>query len=196
LWGDSDADRWVDLAGDSMEIELALRRSAGEQATWLARSLDSHGTLSTRWDLVALQEGRAWAARLGADHDVSILPGRKLVARYCDAIGRPVADIVQVTSERMAPASRAIMIGALGPTSAEQVRGALRSSPLKTPHLRDGKPAAGVEPLSSLRQRALESTDNLAPSYRRLRSPDTFPVGISPGLYELRAELFARGAER
>jgi nicotinate phosphoribosyltransferase len=196
-WGDAETDRWIDLAEDAMEIELALRRSAGERGTWLARSLDTRVTLPTRWDLVALQEGRAWAPRLGVRQlDVAALPGRKLVARYRDAVGRLVADVVQVTSERMPAASRAVMIGPLGPAAPVAVRGALSSSPLKVPHLRDGKLAGSLERLTTVRQRTVENIDSLAPSYRRLRGPARFPVGISPGLYELRAELFSRATER
>jgi nicotinate phosphoribosyltransferase len=196
-WGDSETDRLIDLTGEATEVELALRRSAGERGTWLVRSLDSHAVLPARWDLVALQEGRAWAPRLGITQlDVSVLPGRKLVARYCDAVGRPVADVVQVASERMASASRAVMIGPLGPASPLAIRGALSSTPLKVPHLRDGKLAGGLEPLPALRQRTLDNLDKLASSYRRLRGPARFPVGMSPALYELRAELFSRGSER
>jgi nicotinate phosphoribosyltransferase len=196
-WGDSVTDRQIDLSGEAMEVELALRRSAGERGTWLARSLDIANFLRSRWDLVALQEGRAWAPRLGVSQlDVSVLPGRKLVARYSDAVGRPVADVVQITSERMAPASRAVMIGPLGPASPVAIRGALSSSPLKVPHLRDGKLAGSLEPLATLRQRTLDSLEKLSPSYKRLRGPSHFPVGISPGLYELRAELFSRATER
>jgi nicotinate phosphoribosyltransferase family protein len=195
-WGESHADRWVELASDDAETEIALRRSAGEHAMWFIGSLDSHPIPSTRWDLVAMQEGRAWAPRLGLDHDTTVLPGRKLVARYSDAVGRPVADVVQVATERMAAASRAVLIGQLGPGCPEPVRGALTSGPLKAPLLRDGKPAGGTEPLSALRTRALASLEKLPAPYRRLRRPSVFPVGLSPGLYDLRAGLFARGTER
>jgi nicotinate phosphoribosyltransferase len=195
-WGESETDRWIALDGDGMEVELSLRRSAGERGTWLATTLDAHAPLGARWDLVALQEGRAWTPRLGLEPDEAVLPGRKLVARYCDAVGRPIADLVQVSSERMAPASRAIMIGSLGLAAPRQVRGALTSSPLKVPHLRDGRLAGALEPLSALRQRAIDGLDKLSPAYRRVRAPARFPVGISHGLNELRAEMVSQASER
>jgi hypothetical protein len=195
-WGVSPTDRIGLLAPEDEEGDLLERRRQGERARWHLRSLARPSMLSTRCDLVALQEGPAWAPRAGYVADPAIWPGRKLVIRYLDESGRPVADLLQAATERIQPAPSAALIGALGPTCPLWIEGAHSAASLANPVLREGRMAAAAEPLSAVRERAIAAIRSLDPSVRRLRAPAKYVLGASAGLYELRGELFARTSQR
>jgi nicotinate phosphoribosyltransferase len=143
------------------------------------------------YDLVAIENDGSWSPRLRAGRDVpsSSDPGRKLLVRYADAEGHPVADIAHSTSERILRAQggrfvdRATGIGArLSATS---------GTPLRATVMRAGRRAIASEPPSAHRERARRAVHALDESHRRIVSPARYRVGLSPQLASLKAELFA-----
>lgn len=149
------------------------------------------GASHSRYDLAAIDEGGSWAPRMriGADAASSSDPGRKLLVRYFDGDGNPVADVAHATSERM--------LRALGGRFIDRVTGlpgrlaAASSEPLRTSIMRAGKRANPAEPPSSLRERALRSVERLGEAHKRLASPVRYPIGVTPQLAALKAELLA-----
>jgi nicotinate phosphoribosyltransferase len=147
-----------------------------------------------RYELVALEEAGAWSPRLPPPSDAgpSTDPGRKLLVRYVDAKGRPVADVAHAMSERMQRAQggryRDRATGAMARLAAAA------GAPLRTNVLRAGKRSASVEPAAATRTRSAQAVHALADSQRRVASPVRYPVGTSPSLEELKDELVARAS--
>jgi hypothetical protein len=117
-------------------------------------------------------------------------PGRKLLVRYVDAAGHPVADVAHGAGERL--------LRAQGGRYVDRVTGlvtrldASSSAPLRAAAVRAGKRANPPETPGTLRDRARASVQALAASYRRLAAPARYPVGLSQELASLKADLFAR----
>ena len=92
------------VSGDVDErLALELRAELTFDKLFVVRA---EGTPNTshlaRYDLVAIEQRGAWSPRLrfGADVVSSSDPGRKLLVRYVDADGHPVADVAHGTGER------------------------------------------------------------------------------------------------
>jgi nicotinate phosphoribosyltransferase len=148
-----------------------------------------------RYELVAIEDDGAWSPRLrvGEDSASSSYPGRKLLVRFADAEGRPLADVAHATSERMLRAhggrfiDRATGLGMrLAAASGAQRRASV---------MRGGKRATPPEPPSVLRERALRALQSLDEGYRRIVSPARYPVGLTPQLASQRSELLAKATE-
>jgi len=120
-----------------------------------------------RYDLVALESGGTWSPRLrvGEDVDASSDPGRKLLVRYVDPEGHPVADVAHGRSERF--------VRAKGGRYVDRASGMTRrleassGTPLRESVLREGKRSGPAEPPSALRQRAIRAVDGLDEGHRR-----------------------------
>ncbi|HEY4122707.1 MAG TPA: hypothetical protein VGM56_32810 [Byssovorax sp.] len=175
-WGDSPTDKLVDLGvGEDDEAVLLEAKRLGRRAGgWLARGLAEQSSLpSMRFDLIALEEKGAWSARSGASGSANVVPGRKRIARYADAAGRLVLDLVHLQNERM---------------QSPRTLGAVTLSPVVRPVLRGGRTLERAEPASVGRERAIASRRTLAPALAYLRDPATYRVELSPGLQALVAE--------
>ena len=175
-WGDSPTDKLIDLGiGDDDEAVLLEAKRLGRRAGgWLARGLAEQASLpSMRFDLIALEETGAWSARSGASGSANVVPGRKRIARYADAQGRLVLDLVHLQNERM---------------QSPRTLGAVTLSPVVRPVLRGGRTLERAEPASVGRERAIASRRTLAPALVYLRDPATYRVELSPGLQALVAE--------
>jgi hypothetical protein len=57
--------------------------------------------------------------------------------------------------------------------------------------MRSGKRAIAPEPAQILRERAQSSLEKLGEAHKRLASPARYPVGVTPQLAALKAELLA-----
>lgn len=176
------ADGWSTLpedlgelgAGDDEEaLLLEAKRLKSAAAGWVARGLcdaDSR-LLPLRFELVALEEDGSWRARRGASGNANHVPGRKLLARYLDARGRAVGDVVHLDSERMQPAAS---------------MGAATLAPVARPMMRHGRALEAAEPVPAARERALAARAALSATVTQLRSPTTYPVKLSAGVAALR----------
>jgi Nicotinate phosphoribosyltransferase C-terminal domain len=176
--------------GESDAAILALRQRWASVGGFLVNDLDAPSLLTSRVDLVALEQDGAWSPRLGAAFDPLVEPGRKLVVRYLDERSMPVADVLHMASERIQPASSALMVGALGVVAPVPVRAA-RGVPLTTALLRGGRRVGPPDPLNEARQRAHGALQRLPDSLLLLRHPSPYPVGLSPKLAAQKGDLLA-----
>ncbi|MCU0692599.1 MAG: hypothetical protein MUF54_14460, partial [Polyangiaceae bacterium] len=177
---------------DEEETLTDLLRGGGQiqGISWATRGLDRPAVgLSLRTDLVALEEEGSWKSRLGAIPDVTVVPGRKLVVRYADHAGQPIADVMHGVSERVQPAGLAVIVGHLGVGAPLPIEGAASATPLLAPAMRSGRRVAVAEPVEVPRERLNKALAALPAAYARLRHPARFPVGCTPALAERRAEL-------
>ncbi|HEU4538969.1 MAG TPA: hypothetical protein VFS00_32840, partial [Polyangiaceae bacterium] len=189
-WG-SALDHLIELGPDDDDaVILALRQRWGSIGGFLTLDLDAPSLLTSRVDLVALEQEGAWSPRLGEAFDPMVDPGRKLVVRYLDGRSMPVADVLHMASERIQPAASAMMVGALGVAAPVPVAAA-RGVPLTRALLRGGRRVGPPDPLVEARQRAQGALQQLPDSLLLLRHPSPYPVGLSPKLAAQKGELLA-----
>ena len=124
-----------------------------------ATSCAPRGTPGThhiaQYELVAIESGGAWSPRIRLDADAasSSEPGRKLLVRYVDADGHPVADVSHGTWESASS-------GAQGSRFIDRATGlgarleASRGAPLRATVVRAGKRANPPEAPSTIRDSA------------------------------------------
>lgn len=149
------------------------------------------GASRASYDLASIEDSGSWSPRMrvGADAASSSDPGRKLLVRYFDREGQPVADVAHAMNERM--------LRVAGGRYVDRVTGlpgklaASSSEPLRSSMMRAGKRANPPEPVSALRERAELSLEKLDEAHKRLASPARYPVGVTPQLAALKAELLA-----
>jgi hypothetical protein len=179
--------------GDDEEETLAdLQRHGLQAAEWASRSLaHPHAGLGLRVDLVAIEEDGTWAARLGAIPDITATPGRKLVVRYFDRTGQPIADVMHGVSERILPAEEAMLIGHLEVPSSIPIIGATSSRPVLEPLMRSGRAVGPPDSMVKAKANVRAALDALPAAYARLRHPARFPVGLTHALAALKADLVA-----
>jgi nicotinate phosphoribosyltransferase len=178
------------FSGDVDErLALELRAELTLDRVLAARAEGRPGANLARYELVAIEHGGTWSPRLRADGDVgaSSDPGRKLLVRYVDREGRPVADVAHATSERILRAQGGRYVdratGLVGRLSAAS------SAPLRGNVLRAGKRSNPAEAVAELRVRAQAAVQSLGEAHRRIATPARYPVGMSPQLAALKAEL-------
>lgn len=178
---------------DEEETLAELRRLGVSRGSFAARGLARCADgLLLRADLVALEDQSTWSARLGVVPDPAVHPGRKLLVRYLDQASRPIADILHSVSERIQPAGEAQIVGHQGLTMPSAIEGAVSAVPLLVTVLRSGKRVGSDDTATVSRMRLASSLDALPLPFKRLRHPAHFPVGLSPSLARLKADLFAQ----
>ncbi len=186
------------VTGDVDEhLVLELRDALPLAPRYAARAEGVPGTRHVaRYELAAIEEDGAWSPRVraGLDGARSGDPGRKLLVRYSDSDGRPVADVAHATSERLLRSQGGRYVDRR--TGAPARLAAHASAPLRASALRAGKRASQPEPLAALRERAARAVRALPPGLRSLSSPAHYPVGMTPQLAALRAELLAQDLTR
>jgi len=150
------------------------------------------GGARASYDLASIEDDGSWSPRMrvGADARSSSDPGRKLLVRYFDREGSPIADVAHAMNERM--------LRATGGRYVDRVTGlpgrlaGVSSQPLRASMMRSGKRAIAAEPVQVLRERAQSWIEKLGEAHKRLASPARYPVGVTPQLAALKAELLAQ----
>ena len=176
-------------APDEIAIMELRRQAAPIGGYCVSTHVPEDAASRWRYDLVALEQDGAWSPRPQSTSAGD--PGRKMLMRYVDAEGRPVADVAHLTNERILRAKDGRFVErATGATA--QLRGAASSAPLLASVMRSGKRASPAEPARAIRQRAQRAIASLAPRHRRLASPARYPVGTTAALAALRAELASK----
>jgi nicotinate phosphoribosyltransferase len=149
------------------------------------------GASRASYDLASIDDGGSWSPRMrvGVDAASSSDPGRKLLVRYFDRDGSPVADVAHAMNERMLRVAGGRYVDRA--TGLPGKLAAASSEPLRTSMMRAGKRANPPEPPAALRERAEGSLEKLGEAHRRLASPVRYPVGVTPQLAALKAELLS-----
>jgi nicotinate phosphoribosyltransferase len=184
------------VSGDVDERQaLELRAELSLDKLFVVRAEGTPNAAAlARYDLVAIESRGAWSPRIriGEDVGASSDPGRKLLVRYVDADGHPVADVAHGTGERF--------LRAQGGRYVDRATGmvarldASSGAPLRASALRAGKRASPAEPPSALRERARRAVEELDEGHRRIASPARYPVGMSPPLATQKTELLAQAS--
>jgi hypothetical protein len=185
----------VDLGAghDEEETLTELRRLGVARGSFAARGLTREPDgLRLRRDLVALEDAGVWTPRLGVIPDPSVHPGRKILVRYLDRAGRPIADVLHSVSERLQPAAEARIVRLAGVQTSSAIEGAVSAQPVLVTVLRSGRRVGPDDPNAVARRRLADALGLLPLPFKRLRYPSRFPVGLSPSLAALEGDLFAK----
>jgi nicotinate phosphoribosyltransferase len=171
---------------------LELREVDGwpEPAAVAAEGL-AGGASRASYDLASIENDGMWSPRMrvGADAGSSSDPGRKLLVRYFDREGAPIADVAHAMNERILRANGGRYIDRV--TMLQGKLAGASSQPLRTTIMRAGKRASPPESAHALRERAQRSLAKLSEAHKRLASPVRYPIGVTPQLAALKAELLA-----
>lgn len=171
---------------------LELREGGGgRRPAPVAADGSPGGAARASYDLASIEDSGSWSPRMrvGADAASSSDPGRKLLVRYFDRDGSPVADVAHAMNERMLRASGGRYVDRA--TGLPGKLAASSSEPLRASVMRAGKRANPPEPVLALRERAQRSLEKLGEAHKRLAAPARYPVGVTPQLAALKAELLA-----
>ena len=114
------------------------------------------------------------------------VPGVQHVLRYYDAFGRPVADMI-VVDDVAEPGQAREMVDILDPYVTHRLSGTPEE--LLVEVVRNGRRAGEPEGISAARERCKDALMRLDPAVARFLNPQTYPVGLEPGLAELRSRL-------
>jgi nicotinate phosphoribosyltransferase len=156
-----------------------------DDASWVAQ-----------YDLAAIESGGSWnpRIRLGRTAASSSDPGRKVIVRYFDEEGHPIADVAHATNERIHDV-RDIRFTERATGFPSRLKSA-KSAQLLTNVMREGKRVSLPQPTRDIRAYSMASVAALHPQHRRLEAPTYYPVGMTPALAALKTELIAaaRGA--
>jgi len=175
-------------AGDDPDDEGWTER---EWAVVAAEGASGGGSRAS-YDLASIENAGSWSPRMrvGTDAGSSSDPGRKLLMRYFDREGHPIADVAHAMNERMLRASGGRYVDRV--TGLPGKLAGASSQPLRASMMRNGKRANAPERPAVLRERAQRSVETLGEAHKRLASPARYPVGVTPQLAALKAELLAQ----
>ena len=122
------------------------------------------------------------------------VPGVQHVLRYYDKAGRPEADMIVVDAVARDGAARGAatpgareMVDILDPYLTHRLSG--EPEELLVPVVERGERAGAPEGIATARERCREALMRLDPAVARFLNPQTYPVGLEPGLAELRSRL-------
>ncbi len=118
------------------------------------------------------------------------IPGIQGIRRYYDAAGCPVGDMIVVDDVALDGAT--YMVDVLDPLMTYDLTGRDYVDIL-VPLVENGERVGEPESIEAAKMRCREATMHLDPSFRRFLNPQTYPVGLEPGLADLRQNL-ARSA--
>lgn len=114
-------------------------------------------------------------------------PGILGVRRFRSVDGSFAADMVH--DEEMSAADARTIIDPADPLRRKTLPADAPAEELLVPIFRAGKRVYDRPPLADSRQRTAEQLAALHPGTKRLLNPHTYPVGLEPGLHELRNRL-------
>jgi nicotinate phosphoribosyltransferase len=172
-----------------------LRREIPELAGVCVDATRLAPVVQVRAEVVAMEEDGRWSPRMRyADSLVACSdPGRKLVMRYFDAHGHPVADVAHATNERMQSARGVEFVDRV--TGARTKVVAQRGAPLLSNVMRAGKRSITPDSLEIVRNRAQTELSALSDREKRLTQPSRYPVGLTDALFALKTQLFDAAEE-
>ena len=211
-----------DLAYLSIEARKILDREGFADATIVASneldeeiiaSLKQQGARINRWGvgtrlvtgdrdpalggvykLAAVREGGAWKHKIKLSEQAAKTsnPGMLQVRRFHDAqefLGDVIWDELLETGDPRT------LVDPMDMTRRKRIPDEARHEDLLVPALRGGRPVCGSPPLPEIRERTREQLRHLHGGIKRFVNPHGYPVGLEPGLHELKTRLIleARG---
>ena len=186
------------------DLIVDLKRQGAPINSW---GVGTHLITSSDWPalggvykLVAVKDGGgAWEPRIKLSSNPAKMtdPGYKLLARYRDAQGQPLADLIELGDSSKSPgpwesrktvpyAERNDLFFLKG------VSGAASREELLQPVMVDGERTGPSPSLEEIRSRAQQQIASLPEEVRRLRYPEIYTVGLSPELAAVKLRLAAR----
>lgn len=177
-------------AGDEASILEMSRSPSPSRAFAVSAHVPYEAQDLASYALTAIEDDGAWSPRLVSRTSVAGagIPGRKVLLRYVDGEGRPVADVLHLTSERhLRPKDGRFVDPATGVS--RSLRGATSSAPLLTNVMRAGKRVSAPESAKDIRARRHEGLLALPSRHKSLTRAAPYPVGVTAALAALRAEL-------
>ncbi|WP_298578609.1 nicotinate phosphoribosyltransferase [uncultured Olegusella sp.] len=114
------------------------------------------------------------------------LPGIMHVIRFVDDAGRPIGD--QIVDDSVAVGNSTIAVDINDPLTTYDFTGATGIELLEQ-IIDDGKRCKEPDTIVVAKERCRDSLMRLDPAVKRFLNPQTYPVGLEPGLDKLRHEL-------
>ena len=133
--------------------------------------------------------GAPWQRRLKLSEQTAKIstPGVLGVRRFRDADGLFAADMIH--DEELPDAAARTIIDPADPLRRKTLPADVTEDPFLVPIFRAGCRVYDVPPLAASRQRTAEQLAALHPGIKRLHHPHGYPVGLEPGLHDLRNRL-------
>jgi nicotinate phosphoribosyltransferase len=114
------------------------------------------------------------------------VPGVQHIRRYYDEVGCPIGDMIVVDDVARDDASW--MVDVLDPLATYDLSGK-DCAEMLVPLVEDGHRVGEPESLHVAKARCRDALMHLDPAVRRFLNPQAYPVGLEPGLADLRHEL-------
>ncbi len=152
---------------------------------------------------------KAGSARRGSAHDGRWVPaikvsnnpekvtnpGVKQVWRFANGEGSPIADLICLEDEHVAP-GRSYRFYHPGDYRSFTLSDYKTVRPLLTPVMRGGAPLRDPPPLAQLQKRAREGLSRLDDTYKRLINPHVYKVSLSGRLKALKQKLIEENLDK
>jgi nicotinate phosphoribosyltransferase len=123
--------------------------------------------------------------KISDDPEKASFPGAHQVRRYVER-GRFVADAMYDTDRGLRAGCTMVDLAS---SKRRKLGDELAFEDLLVPILRDGKRVADLPPAGQARSRAADQIARLGAGVKRLREPESYPVGLELGLHETRERL-------
>ena len=132
-----------------------------------------------------------WQPRLKLSEQTAKIstPG-VLAARRFRVNGLFAADMIYDESQPLRDDH--LIVDPADPLRRKRLPDGAEAAELLVPIFRAGRPVYPVPPLAESRERTRAQLASLHPSIRRLLNPHSYPVGLEPGLHEMRHRLIAQ----
>ena len=170
-----------------------LKLQGAQIAVWgvgtkLATAYDQ-AALGGVYKLGAIQDASGqWQPRLKLSDQVvkTSIPGTLQVRRFATSAGF-AADMIY--DYCLGINARQTIVDPNNPSRQKILPKTMESCDLLMPVMRNGRRLAESEPLTAIRERAVNQLAQLHPGIRRFLNPHEFPVGVDIGLHELRNQM-------
>ncbi|MGI5860622.1 MAG: nicotinate phosphoribosyltransferase [Myxococcales bacterium] len=177
------------------EVIASLKSQGAAIAVWGVgtRLVTAHGdpALGGVYKLAAVRRpGEQWRYRIKVSEQAikTSTPGILQVRRF-ELGGRCVADGIFDEQQGWCPGPERVVVDPLEPTRRTRIPAEAEARDLLVPALRAGRRVLAPEPLAETRRRAQTELAALPVGVKRFLNPHLYPVGLEPGLHELKTRM-------
>jgi nicotinate phosphoribosyltransferase len=190
------ADAVIVGSGDLDEHAITkLKRDGARIGVWGVGTKLSTGhddsALGGVYKLSAIREAAGpWQYKVKLSEQIVKMsnPGILQVKRFRRA-GRPIADVVY--DEPTPPQGAWRLVDPADPSRRVAVPDDAQGEDLLVPFFRAGRAVFAPPSAEEARARALDQVGRLDERFKRLRKPEIYPVGLEPGLFQIKQEIIA-----